>query len=628
MPNKFSITRKNKQTTAVTRQPEKVLDGEVDSAAARAERLLARVSLAQTTNLRIIPKTDIESLYITDKAKNPRPFRFWSHQNKILAEVNRMVRKKQPVRIQKCKPRQCGGSTVFTLITYYLVTRFNLQATVIGHKKQSSYNLFKMIETAFLRDPYFLNMEKRALQWRDGDMIQFPGGGRIIIATAGSKAAVTSTTNQIVLATEHALWEGNVADQMKSLLNTVSNTHPFTFVFIESTPRPGTDFRDRWYQATSKGSAYTAMFTSWPEIAEYTMPITSAYEEMQLKTDLDEHEKYLMSAYDCTLEQIKWRRYTIANNCSGSSYEARVLHFNSEYPLTPEIGFQASEVSVFDNNILERMNSDAIPPVFQGDVLVYERGEGFNYSALQEDIRLRNRTFIPSPNGCFRVWKWPEPGKQYVAGVDVSEGLQLEDSKTDDSAICIREHKTGEVVAFWVGKMPPDDLADLITLLGFFYNVFYVCVENNNMGIATTLKLWKQYPKYAQYRAKIGIHQEQTERIGYRTSWKNKPPLLVKLSAAIRNEEFLCNDRETLQEMLNATSDIHGKVDTNGKDRLMASALSEEARMDNPMYAYPKPKKTDEPIEKFIAWEKNLQKEIKWQKQIGHIAMKAWSANN
>ena len=82
------------------------------------------------------------------------------------------------------------------------------------------------------------------------------------------------------------------------------------------------------------------------------------------------------------------------------------------------------------------------------------------------------------------IWKEPVEGHKYVMGVDVSRG----DSE-DFSSIQIIDFDEREQVFEYVGKIPPDALAEIAYKWAVMYNSFIVVDITGGMGITTVRKL-------------------------------------------------------------------------------------------------------------------------------------------
>lgn len=84
------------------------------------------------------------------------------------------------------------------------------------------------------------------------------------------------------------------------------------------------------------------------------------------------------------------------------------------------------------------------------------------------------------------LWQWKDPivGHRYIMGVDVSRG----DSE-DFSSINIIDFDEREQVLEYIGKLPPDNLAEIAYRWGILYNCFIGIDITGGMGIATSRKL-------------------------------------------------------------------------------------------------------------------------------------------
>ena len=114
-------------------------------------------------------------------------------------------------------------------------------------------------------------------------------------------------------------------------------------------------------------------------------------------------------------------------------------------------------------------------------------GDGVIPGFVQENI---SKNMIRTPIEKYMqatLWQWKEPieGHRYIMGVDVSRG----DSE-DFSAINIVDFDEREQVLEYVGKIPPDDLAQIAYKWGIIYgNAFIVIDITGGMGVATSRKL-------------------------------------------------------------------------------------------------------------------------------------------
>lgn len=115
-------------------------------------------------------------------------------------------------------------------------------------------------------------------------------------------------------------------------------------------------------------------------------------------------------------------------------------------------------------------------------------GSGDNVIPADTIERIKN-TMIEEPKEKYmagQLWLWKEPikGHRYIMGVDVSRG----DSE-DFSSITIIDFDTREQVVEYLGKIPPDELADVCFKWGTMYSAFTVVDITGGMGVATVRKL-------------------------------------------------------------------------------------------------------------------------------------------
>jgi hypothetical protein len=114
-------------------------------------------------------------------------------------------------------------------------------------------------------------------------------------------------------------------------------------------------------------------------------------------------------------------------------------------------------------------------------------GDGVIPGDVQENIS-KNMIRVPIEKYMqATLWQWKEPieGHRYIMGVDVSRG----DSE-DFSAINIVDFDDREQVLEYIGKIPPDDLAQIAYKWGIIYgNAFIVIDITGGMGVATSRKL-------------------------------------------------------------------------------------------------------------------------------------------
>ncbi len=148
------------------------------------------------------------------------------------------------------------------------------------------------------------------------------------------------------------------------------------------------------------------------------------------------------------------------------------------------------------------------------------------------------------------VWKIPLSEHKYILTGDVARG-----DSSDYSTFHIVDCMTGEVVAEYRGKIPPDRLAELINEWGLKYNKAIVCPENNSYGYACLLRLKDlDYPRIYTQGAKVALIGDYVQSLdlahaGFATTGKTRTLILTKLEELIRNRQLVSYSTRFYQEL-------------------------------------------------------------------------------
>jgi hypothetical protein len=155
------------------------------------------------------------------------------------------------------------------------------------------------------------------------------------------------------------------------------------------------------------------------------------------------------------------------------------------------------------------------------------------FDALREMIR--SPAEKEGPQSGAWVWRRPEVGKRYVISADVARG-----DSADYSTFHVIDYDTCEVCVEFMGKIPPDKLADLLSDYGHRYNDALICPEQNTFGYFTCVKLRDEgYPRLFYQNATgdpFDYRPLDPEAIpGFSTQSKTRTQILTKLEELIRN---------------------------------------------------------------------------------------------
>jgi phage FluMu gp28-like protein len=149
-----------------------------------------------------------------------------------------------------------------------------------------------------------------------------------------------------------------------------------------------------------------------------------------------------------------------------------------------ECNFLGSGDNVFDSNLLQRVRE--------------------NYIREPQNKMMGNALWI---------WKEPVVGHKYVMGVDVSRG----DSE-DFSSFQIIDFDEREQVAEYVGKLPPDTMAEVCYKWANMYSCFVVIDITGGMGVSTARKMQE-----------IGFKNLYVDGVDVANKWKWDPKAAEKI---------------------------------------------------------------------------------------------------
>jgi hypothetical protein len=180
---------------------------------------------------------------------------------------------------------------------------------------------------------------------------------------------------------------------------------------------------------------------------------------------LNKHEYPLDSIIDLSLENRKERNLDTLHKyiedgykpCSSwlESMVKKLKYDRRKVAQELECNFLGSGDNVFDSELLQNIQKN--------------------------DIKEPSAKLV---GGQLWIWKEPVNGHKYVMGIDVSRG----DSE-DFSCFVIIDFDEKEQVLEFVGKLPPDTLAEIAYKWGIMYSALCVIDLTGGMGVATARKL-------------------------------------------------------------------------------------------------------------------------------------------
>ena len=148
------------------------------------------------------------------------------------------------------------------------------------------------------------------------------------------------------------------------------------------------------------------------------------------------------------------------------------------------------------------------------------------------------------------VWIWSESiGNRYIISADVARG-----DSGDYSTFHVIDADEMEVVAEYMGKIPPDKLADLLLEYGKRYNNALLCPERNTFGYFTCVKLRDAGYQRLWYKNMSGdlwaANIPDAETVpGFETQGNTRPQILGRLEECIRNQVLKIYSQRTYDQL-------------------------------------------------------------------------------
>ena len=515
-------------------------------------------------------------------------FRLTRPQRKFVAMLEDMRKKSLPIRIVLLKARQWGGSTTSQLYMAWLqlVHRVGLNSLIIAHQGAGSDEIKDMFDRMI--DNYPAAMLHKAGEAYDDNETKMEGVGKsgsihrvpqrnckIKIGTAERPDSCRGGDYNLVHLSEVGLWKVTEGKKPEDIVRAACSgvlLQPYTMIVYESTANGTGNFFQREYDDAKNGkSQFKALFVSWFDIDQYSIPFANDNERKNFAEKLlaarngeaapstrEESGRYLWWLWTkgATLEAINWYIQERAK------YTDHAL-MASEFPSDDIEAFVHSGTRVFDKYKVEKLKPSCRPPMRTGEV----------YADADEGGKaLSNVRFAEDAQGLLDIWEMPEEDgdeivtDRYLAVVDVGG----RSSKADFSVIVVFDRifmadgGKPSVVAQWYGHTDIDLLAWKAAQIAAFYNNALLVIESNTLEthdrerqvdgdqshfILNQIKDF--YPNlYARRQSEDAIQQGLPRQYGFHTNVSTKPMIISSLIKVVREGMYNERDIRCLEELL------------------------------------------------------------------------------
>ncbi len=505
------------------------------SPSSREEYLALAERAQELLNQRNDPRAWIEAnLWLRSKDQRMVPFHLWPAQAHWYEH-----RSRHDVIL---KARQLGFTSIIEACFFAdTVLRPNTTSVIVAYELDSAEKIFAAVrgfwerlpeeEQRRIGQPRYVT--RREMYWPELN-------SRFWVGTAGSTASGRGHTIHNLHCSEFAYWP-----RPEKVLAGLTEAVPVGGrICIESTASGlGGYFHDLWLQAKQGENLYRPHFYPWFWDASYRMSGPPLGE-------LTEEELRLRRAHGLGDDQLRWRRVKMR--------ELRD-RFAQEYPEDDVSCFLASGRGRFNAAVLAQLQSRIATEPEPESVAI---------------IHLPDGRSLPLGPAELVIWREPEPGRRYVIGADIGEGL----AHGDPSSAVVLEEATGEQVAELHGRLPPAQFARLLGALGYYYLEALLGVERNNHGHSALNTLMNEV-QYSNLYRHIDYHDPRNygQLPGWPTNAKTKPVMIDDLDEAIAEGHLRVHSAELVRECLTYVVDDAGATGAqpgHHDDRVIAAAIA------------------------------------------------------
>ena len=498
-------------------------------------------------------------LKIKDKDSNLRPFRLWEPQQRLHRLLENLRADGKLQRVIILKARQEGIST-YSEGRMFWNAHFteNSKNVVIAHEKESGTAIFGMCRLFYdclpkpLR-PMTRYSSKKELVFENPDpKTRYANPGlrsQLEVLTAGKKNVARGVTIHNLHCSELASWPF-ADDVVPALLPTIPKNDSSLVIYESTAKGVGNFFHHEWLRAENGDSNFYPFFLAWFDLSEYACEFNTQKQRLEFESRLNDEEKELRQVFSLSLEQLYWRRLTIAD------LKGDVDLFRQENPATAEEAFLVSGVPIFDRAKLRMMSLKCKDPVSRGD--------------------FGSKGLVGNEDGPLKVWRHPEPGAIYTLGADVADGGQGGDYSCIEVWKKLPAPYVAEQVAEWHGHIDPYNFAHIIGPLARAYNEALVGVEINAHGLATQQELQRDYWNLYQQEHFDRYKNQMQNKVGWETTMRTKKLLISFGTHCIADMTILVHSSDFIKECMTFVRDENGSAAASGNgydDRVMAGLI-------------------------------------------------------
>lgn len=399
-------------------------------------------------------------------------------------------------------PRQSGKTvTVGNYIAWYVTFHANKTALVLAHQRDIA---LEHLQTRI--QPVLLGLPKWMQQGAVGfgkTKVELENGSRVVVAATSGRSGAGMAINLLYL-DEFALVEAHKANDFISAVMPTISSMPDSKVIITSTPRGMNHFHkmykeDNAYIPFGHDQDDEAKHISWREVPRKEM------DEKTGKVSILDPDIFKQREIK-NIGEMKW---------------------NQEY----ECKFLGSSNTLISGDVLENIAS------FDPKITKY--------------------------NGKLRIYEEPRAGNVYIAGVDVSYGLNRDFSAF--TVFNVSSFPYTQVASFADNKVSDKVFPAILREIGMYYNSAMMVIENNGPGARVADDLWSEF----EYDNIFSWHPQKGSRADQR-GIKTTPTVKIRACHAfkelVENQKLIVQCPETIKELYTFVSKGNSWAADDGDD--------------------------------------------------------------
>jgi hypothetical protein len=370
---------------------------------------------------------------------------------------------------------------------------------------------------------------------------------KVLVDTAENKDAGTGLTLNYLVATELAYWERDPESLLSQAKEAVAAGGTIDY---ESTPNGmGGYFFEEWQRSKQPDAEFRNHFYPWWWQEEYEQKPATPVE------DWSDEERKMAKEFAWTMEQVTWRR--------GKQKSLRA-RFPEKYPEDDQSCFLTSGDLFMDKEILRWLKME-----------LHGKKPADSYQ-----------------DGQVKIFKRRIKGRRYVIGADVAEGKLVATENADWHAAVVLDIDSGEQVALYKSRVPPEEYGQDLVDLAQMYNDAQIAIERNGPGGTVILAVQRQllYGNIYYHKEWYKERKMVVPVAGYPTNLRTRPLALNRLAAAVRTAPQLIHSEEFVDEALTFVWRHSSKTKMGGKrvpqgaegchdDIVMAGGIAEYCRL-------------------------------------------------